>query len=120
MSDTAKTVEYGLALDHPGAPETPHYVPGVDGEFGPGEIRPLEEIELTGEFYDVEVDEGEEPRSGFRAEGLPARPLQLDEAKKLNELAGVALVLMKRESTKNGMGRWSRVPRKTDDAPKEG
>lgn len=105
----AKAAEYGLALDFPGAPGTPHQVAGFDGEFESGEVRPLEQIQATGELYEIPGSEDEEPREGYRAEGLPPRQLELAEAKRLHEIDGIPLVLMKREGSD---GKWKRQPRR--------
>lgn len=67
MTDkAAKSVGYGLVLDLPGAPATPHVVPDLfGGVFNPGEPRSLDELGIS-----------------------------LAEAKKLDEAAGVHLKLV--------------------------
>jgi hypothetical protein len=95
--------QYGLVLDLPGAPNTPHLVSGLEGAFVADQPRPLDEVAIAGEFYEID-DEETGPRIGFRADG-PPRPLSLEEAKKLNELEGVPVALMQ-QTAKNG---WKRV-----------
>lgn len=82
--------QYGLVHDFPGAPSVPHSVVGFEGEFEPGEPRPLEECLFSPE------------------DGSPAREISFEEAKEINDAEGFPLALVR----KGGSGGWKRVPQR--------
>lgn len=75
MSET-KTKKWGLALDFPHAPATPHAVTGFEGLFTADEPRPLEECRFAAT-----------PEHGVR-------PISLDAARKIDRDDNVPLKLV--------------------------